>query len=646
MIEWKRLYKKPAGSLPGGVVTQWGVGAITVGLLIFLTYWILTGKGVPEQPAEVTQATTTPPRNYTDQMTARVDEETMRADTKRAAADRALRARQQQQANTAGVAAGQVTAHEAALLAGPSPDTGQPYTEEEWELRERLRLEAVERRSRSLRSSPIAQTYRKLDGGGGSSVAERIVDDPIATMKAEGAEALQQALDTMGTVTSGLEDQIAAEAQADQEFIAALRGTPAAPEAAPLIPATALLSSRRPIHGRALGRQWFMNFGRTVFSQLINFLPDREFRRCVSRYDGDCRLRSFSCWDQFLSMAFAQLTYRESLRDIEACLRSLGAKLYHMGFRGNIARSTLADANESRDWRIYADFAQVLIRIARPLYARDPIGVDLDQSLYALDSTTIDLCLKLFPWAQFRQRKAVVKMHTLLDLRGNIPTFIRITAGKTHDVNILDEFLPEPGAFYVMDRAYVDFQRLFVFTLCSSFFVVRTKKNILLQRRYSHPVDPSTGVRSDQTVILTTFESAQAYPDPLRRVSYFDAATNKRLKFLTNNFALPALTIAEIYRSRWQVELFFRWIKQHLRIKNFYGASENAVKTQIWIAVSVYVLVAIVRKRLGLEASLYQILQILSVTLFEKTPILQALQPSDSHDNLLDDPNQLILFDF
>ena len=400
-----------------------------------------------------------------------------------------------------------------------------------------------------------------------------------------------------------------------------------------------------------------MNLGRTVFSQLISFLPDREFRRCVSRYDGDRRWRGFSCWDQFLSMAFAQLTYRESLRDIEACLRSLGAKLYHMGFHSQVARSTLADANESRDWRIYADFAQVLIRIARPLYARDPIGLDLDQSLYALDSTTIDLCLSLFPWAKFRRHKAAVKMHTLLDLRGNIPTFIRITDGKTHDVNILDEFLPEPGAFYVMDRAYVDFERLFVFTLCSSFFVVRTKKNILLQRRYSHPVDKSTGVRSDQTVILTALESAQAYPDSLRRVSYFDAATNKRLKFLTNNFTLPALTIARIYKSRWQIELFFKWIKQHLRIKKFYGTSENAVKTQIWIAVSVYVLVAIVRKRLGLEASLYQILQILSVvrcaalrrtksTLFEKTPILQALQPSDSHENLLDDPNQLILFDF
>ncbi len=344
-------------------------------------------------------------------------------------------------------------------------------------------------------------------------------------------------------------------------------------------------------------------------------------------------------------MAFAQLTYRDSLRDIEACLRSLGGKLYHMGFRGRVARSTLADSNEAHDWRSYADFAQVLIGIARPLYASDPIGVDLDQSLYALDSTTIDLCLSLFPWAQFRKHKAAVKMHTLLDLHGNIPTFISITDGTVHDVNILDEILPEAGAFYVMDRAYVDFERLYLFTLCSSFFVVRTKKNIQLQRRYSRPVDKSTGVRSDQTVILTAIDSAKAYPDPLRRVSFLDVETRKRFKFLTNNFTLPALTIARIYKARWGVELFFKWIKQHLRIKTFYGTSSNAVKTQIWIAVSVYVLVAIVRKRLGLEVSLYQILQILSVTLFEKTPIIQALQPSDSQENLLDSANQLNLFD-
>lgn len=388
-----------------------------------------------------------------------------------------------------------------------------------------------------------------------------------------------------------------------------------------------------------------MNQGRTVFAQLISFLPDREFRRCVSRYDGDSHWRGFSCWDQYLAMAFAQLTYRESLRDIEACLRAMGTKLYHMGFQGKVARSTLADANEARDWRIFADFAQVLIRTARPLYAADPIGVDLDNSLYALDSTTIDLCLSLFPWAKFRKHKAAVKMHTLLDLHGNIPTFIRVTDGKVHDVNILDEILPEAGAFYVMDRGYIDFERLYVFTLSAAFFVVRTKANVLLQRRYSQPVDKSTGVRSDHTVVLTTIGSATAYPDALRRISYFDAETNNRLKFLTNNFTLPALTIAQIYKCRWQVELFFRWIKQHLRIKAFFGTSENAVKTQIWIAVSVYVLVAIVRKRVGLEASLYQILQILSVTLFEKTPILCALQALDTGADFAENVNQLILFD-
>jgi transposase len=343
-------------------------------------------------------------------------------------------------------------------------------------------------------------------------------------------------------------------------------------------------------------------------------------------------------------MAFAQLTYRDGLRDIEACLRSLGGKLYHMGFHGRMARSTLADANESHDWRIYADFAQVLIRIARPLHASDPLGVEMDQSLYALDSTTIDLCLSLFPWARFRTNKAAVKMHTLLDLHGNIPTFISITDGKVHDVNILDEILPEAGAFYVMDRGYLDFERLFGFTVSGAFFVVRTKSNVILQRRYSRAVDKATGIRSDHTVILTAIDSAKVYPDALRRVSYFDVETGKRFKFLTNNFTLPPLTIAGIYKARWQVELFFKWIKQHLRIKAFYGISENAVKTQIWIAVSVYVLVAIVRKRLGLEASLYQILQILSVTLFEKTPILQALQPPDSQEDLLSSANQLILF--
>jgi Domain of unknown function (DUF4372)/Transposase DDE domain len=389
-----------------------------------------------------------------------------------------------------------------------------------------------------------------------------------------------------------------------------------------------------------------MNTGRTVFSQLMDHLPTYEFQKCVDRYSGDYRSRSLSCRDQFLAMAFAQLTYRESLRDIETCLRSFSGKLYHMGFRSTIARSTLGDANESRDWRIYADFAQTLIAIARPLYAHDPIGVELNQGLYALDSTTIDLCFSLFPWAKFRQHKAAVKMHTLLDLHGNIPTFIRITDGKTSDVNILDEFIPEAGSFYVMDRGYVDFERLFVFTLSSAFFVVRTKENVLLQRRYSHSVDKTTGVRSDHTVILTTVESTKAYPDPLRRVSYIDLETNKRLKFLTNNFLLPALIIAQIYKSRWQIELFFKWVKMHLRIKAFYGTSENAVKTQIWIAVSIYVLVAIVRKRLGVELSLYQILQILSINQLEKTPISSLLEAFDSRFNLLENSKQMILFDF
>ena len=389
-----------------------------------------------------------------------------------------------------------------------------------------------------------------------------------------------------------------------------------------------------------------MNTGRTVFAQLIDHVPGKQFQKCVARYHGDAHLRGFSCWDQYLAMAFAQLTYRESLRDIEACLRSVGPKLYHMGLRGKVSRSTLADANDTHDWRIYSEFAQVLIGIARPLYAGDPMGVDLKDSLYALDSTTIDLCLSLFPWAKFRRHKAAVKMHTLLDLHGNIPTFISITDGKVHDVNILDEILPEAGAFYVMDRGYVDFERLYVFTLSAAFFVVRTKSNVLLHRRYSHPVDKATGVRSDHTVILTAIDSAKAYPETLRRVSYLDVDTRKRFKFLTNNFTLPALTIAKIYKCRWQVELFFKWIKQHLRIKAFYGTSENAVKTQIWIAVSVYVLVAIVRKRLGLEASLYQILQILSVTLFEKTPILRALQASEFENAPDDSGNQLILFDF
>jgi hypothetical protein len=377
----------------------------------------------------------------------------------------------------------------------------------------------------------------------------------------------------------------------------------------------------------------------------MDYSPSYEFRKCVDRYQGDARHRGFSCLDQYLAMAFAQLTYRESLRDIEACLGSISGKLYHMGFRGRIARTNLADANEAHDWRIFADFAQVLIGVARPMYAHDPIGVDLDHSLYALDSTTIDLCLSLFPWARFRAHKGAVKLHTLLDLRGNIPTFIGITDGKVADVTMLDEILPEAGAFYVMDRGYLDFERLYVFTLSAAFFVTRTKKNVLLQRRYSHDADPATGVRSDHTVILTAINSIKAYPDTLRRVTYVDPDTQQRFRFLTNNFALPALTIAKIYKSRWQVELFFKWIKQHLRIKAFYGTSENAVKTQIWIAVGIYVLVAIVRKRLGLNASLYQILQIFSLTLFEKMPLLQVFQEGLSQEDNTDNPNQLILFD-
>ena len=375
-----------------------------------------------------------------------------------------------------------------------------------------------------------------------------------------------------------------------------------------------------------------MNAGRTVFSQIMELLPLPEFQQCVQRYRGDYKIQSFSCLDQFLSMAFAQLAYRESLRDIEACLRSVENKLYHMGFRGKVSRSTLTDANEAHDWRIYADFAQVLIHIARPMYAHESLGFDLDNTVYALDSTTIDLCLSVFPWARFRARKAAIKMHTLLDLRGPIPTFIEVSEGKLHDVNVLDSIVPEPASFYVMDRAYVDFERLHVFHRSGAFFVTRTKRGVLLRRRYSHPVDASTGVRSDHTVLLVSAASRKHYPDPLRRIHYHDAEQDRSLRFLTNNFDLSALTVCLLYKSRWQVELFFRWVKQHLRIKAFYGYSENAVKTQIWIAVSVYVLVAIVKKRLALEASLHEILQVLSVTLFEQTPILQAFGDAESQE--------------
>jgi hypothetical protein len=389
-----------------------------------------------------------------------------------------------------------------------------------------------------------------------------------------------------------------------------------------------------------------MHVGRTVFAQVMEHFPAYEFQKCVARYDGDFGKRSFSCLDQFLCLGFAQLTYRESLRDIEACLRSVQGKLYHMGFRGRISRSTLADANESIDWRIYADFAQVLIATARPMYAEESLGFDLDGTVYALDSTTIDLCLSVFPWARFQSTKGAVKMHTLLDLRGSIPTFIEVSDGKLHDVNILDEILPEAGSFYVMDRGYLDFERLYGLHRCGAFFVTRTKAGVLLRRRYSRDVDKTTGLRSDHTVMLASAASMKNYPDPLRRIRFFDLEQRRWLIFLTNNFDLPALTIARLYKSRWKIELFFKWIKQHLRIKAFYGNSENAVKTQIWIAIAVYVLVALVKKRLALDATLYQILQVLSVTLFEKTPIPRAFDEQSSQEKSTLFSNQLNLLDF
>lgn len=368
-----------------------------------------------------------------------------------------------------------------------------------------------------------------------------------------------------------------------------------------------------------------MNTGQTVFAQIMEFLPLREFRKCVARYQGDYKVKSFSCLDQFLCLAFAQLTYRESLRDIEACLRAQHAKLYHMGFRGKISRNTLAHANERRDWRIYADFAQALIALARSLYRDDPFAFDLQQGVYAFDSTTVDLCLSLFPWAQFRKRKSAVKIHTLFDLRGNLPANVYVTGGQIHDVNLLDELLLEPGAFYVFDRGYTDFARLFAFTQAFAFFITRAKQNTQFHRQCSHAIDKSLGVRCDQTILLTGPKTSRLYPHPLRRISYCDPETELRLTFLTNNFPLPALTIAQLYRARWQVELFFRWIKQHLRIKSFYGTSPNAVKIQVWVAISVYLLVAILRKQLRLELSMYKILQILSLTIFEKPIDLRDL---------------------
>jgi hypothetical protein len=387
-----------------------------------------------------------------------------------------------------------------------------------------------------------------------------------------------------------------------------------------------------------------MNTGKTIFTQVMEHLPLPAFRKCVQRYRGDYKAKTFSCLDQFLVMAFAQLSYRESLRDTEACLRAMRSKLYHMGIRGGISRNNLAHANETRDWRIWADFAQVLIHTARHLYADDPFGVELDQTVYAFDSTTIDLCLSLFPWARFRKNKAAVKLHTLLDLRGSIPSFIQITEGKVHDGNVLDDLIPEPGSFYILDRGYLDFERLYLLHQALAFFVIRSKSNFQFRRIYSHPIDKSTGLVSDQTILLKTYYSAEAYPGKLRRVRYFDAETGKRLSFLTNNFLLPALTIAQLYKCRWRVELFFKWIKQHLRIKVFYGTSENAVKTQVWIAVSVYVLVAILKKRLKLDHSLYTILQILSITLFEKVPMLQVLTNFDYETEYRESPNQLLLF--
>ena len=388
-----------------------------------------------------------------------------------------------------------------------------------------------------------------------------------------------------------------------------------------------------------------MDTGKTIFAQLMDFLPVYEFQKCIQRYNGHYKVKHFSCWNQFLCMAFAQLTYRESLRDIETCLRSTQRKLYHMGFRGNVSRNTLAHANQVRDWRIYADFAQILIGQARRLYANDSFGVELNQTAYALDSTTIDLCLSLFPWAKFRAHKGAVKLHTLLDLRGSIPSLVIITHGKVHDVKILDQLTFEPGAFYVIDRGYLDFDRLYAIHQTSAFFVIRAKSNFRFRRLYSRPVDKSDGVQSDQIIVLEGFYSHKAYPDKLRRIRYFDTDQNKRLSFLTNNFTLPALTIAELFRCRWQIELFFKWIKQHLRIKAFYGTTENAVKTQIWVAITVYVLVAIVKKQMHLEVSLYTILQILSVTLFEKTPTLEALSTIQPQELENVSCNQLTLFD-
>ena len=387
-----------------------------------------------------------------------------------------------------------------------------------------------------------------------------------------------------------------------------------------------------------------MYTGRLIFSQVMDYLPKHIFRQCVNRYHGNRKIKNFTCLDQFLCMAFAQLTYRESLRDIEVCLRAQHNKLYHMGIRSGIARNTLANANKTRDWRIYADLAQSLITTARGLYINEDLGLELDNTVYALDASTIDLCLSVFPWATFRRTKAAVKLHTLLDLRGNIPTFIHITEGKVHDVNVLDILIPEPGAFYIMDRGYVDFKRLYTMHNTGAFFLIRAKSNTLYKRRYSHKADTSGGVICDQAIVLTGLKTSVDYPQTLRRVKYHDTATGKTFNFLTNNFTISAQIVADLYKQRWQVELFFKWIKQHLRIKSFYGTSENAVKSQIWIAVSVYVLIAIIKKRLGIKENLYTILQVLSITVFEKTPLVQAVTGSDYKNKKPSDAIQLKLF--
>jgi hypothetical protein len=387
-----------------------------------------------------------------------------------------------------------------------------------------------------------------------------------------------------------------------------------------------------------------MYVGKLVFAQLMDFLPLHTFRRCVARYPSNYPTKTFSHLDQYLCMAFAQLTFRESLRDIEVCLRAHESKLYHLGIRGHVARSNLADANEKRDWQIYRDFANVLIVEARRLYAGDAFAVDLENTVYALDTTTIDLSLKVFPWAHFRTTKAAVKMHTQIDLRGNIPSFIHVSDGKMHEVNVLDLIMPEPGSFTIMDRGFLDFARLYRMTQAGAFFVIRPKSNTLFKRVYSRTVDKTTGLRCDQTIRLTGVKSPDDYPQYLRYVVFYDEKTDKRLGFFTNNFELPALIIAQLYKCRWEVELFFKWIKQHLRIKAFFGTNESAVKTQIWIAISVYVLVAIAKKRLGVEASLYTILQILSLTLFEKIPLDQLLNDTALENFDDENPTQLNLF--